>query len=64
MASPGIRARRRESFAQRPLRVIQQRRQPVEQLVLPLPYATQLGVQLLRALGPLALALHVQQSLQ
>ena len=60
IASPGILAwQRRERFAQRPLRVIQQRSELVEQLMFPLPNGTHLGVRLLRALDPLALALHV-----
>jgi len=48
----------------RPLRVIQQPSQLLEQLMLPLPDGTHLGVQLLRVLCPLALAVHVEQSLQ
>ena len=60
IASPGIHAwKLRERFAQRPLRAIQQRSELVEQLMFPLPNGTQVGVQLLRALDPLALALHV-----
>ena len=48
-----------ECFAQRRLRVIQQRSQLLEQLLLPLPDGTRLGVQQLLALCPLALAVHV-----
>jgi hypothetical protein len=60
IASPGIHAwQRRERFAQRPLRVIQQRSELAEQLVFALPDGSQLGVQLLRAPGPLALVVHV-----
>ena len=60
IASPGIHAwQRRERFAQRPLRVIQQRSELVEQLMFLLPNGTQVGMELLRALGPLALVVHV-----
>jgi len=57
--APGIRPAAADCLAQRPLRVIRQPSQPVEQLMLPLPDGTQLGVRLLRALRPLTFALHV-----
>jgi hypothetical protein len=60
IASPDIHAwQRRKRFAQRPLRVVQQRSELVEQLMFQLPNGTQVGIELLRALGPLALGVQV-----